>query len=99
MLAKDLGLERVALVANKIRDDHELAAVHEFADQHGLDVVGVIPFDEQLPKAERAQRAPLDFAPNSPAVEAIRALAQEIAKAPLAAPPSGAKASPAHRLK
>src|SRR2546423_2141934 len=40
-LGKDLGLERVALVANKIRDDSELAAVREFADSHGLEVAGV----------------------------------------------------------
>src|ERR687884_2020381 len=37
-LGTDLGLERVALVANKIRDDRELAAVEEFARQHGLDI-------------------------------------------------------------
>jgi CO dehydrogenase maturation factor len=77
MLARDLGLQRVALVANKIRDDNELAAVREFAEQHGLDVAGVVPFDESLPEAERARQAPLDFAPNSPAVKAIDAFAQE----------------------
>jgi hypothetical protein len=38
--------------------------------------VGVIPYDEQLPAAERASAAPLDFAPDSPAVRAIDALAQ-----------------------
>ncbi len=77
-LARDLGLERVALIANKIRDEHELAAVREFAGQHGLEVAGVIPYDEALPEAERAQRAPLDFAPDAPAVDAIRRLAQEM---------------------
>src|SRR5215218_9616827 len=53
-LARDLELDRVALVANKIRDDSELAAVREFADAHGLQVAAVIPFDEQMPGAERA---------------------------------------------
>src|SRR5215210_6669617 len=79
VLAKDLGLERVALIANKIRDDHELSAVREFADKHALELAGVIPFDEQLPAAERAQRAPLDFAPDSAAVAAIGELAERIA--------------------
>src|ERR671934_1288613 len=79
MLARDLGLERVALIANKIKDDHELAAVREFADQHGLDLAGVVPFDDALPEAERAQRAPLDFAPASPAVAAIGDLAERLA--------------------
>jgi CO dehydrogenase maturation factor len=77
-LARDLGLERVVLVANKIRDDRELEAVREFAEQHGLEVAGVIPYDDAFPEAERAQQAPLDFAPSAPAVEAIRKLAQEL---------------------
>ena len=76
-LARDLGLERVALVANKIRDDSELDAVREFAGSNGLEVAAVIPFDERLPDAERAQAAPLDFAPDAPAVEAIGRLARE----------------------
>src|ERR671937_1461966 len=44
VLAQDLGLERVALIANKIRDEEEIAAVREFADQHGLELAGVVPF-------------------------------------------------------
>ena len=79
-LARDLGLERVALVANKIRDERDLAAVEEFAVQHELELAGVVPFDEQLPAAERAGSAPLDFAPDSPAMKAIAALAQNLAR-------------------
>src|SRR5215208_5376458 len=56
VLGKDLGLPRVALVANKIRDDHELDAVREFATANELAIAGVIPYDERLPEAERAQR-------------------------------------------
>src|SRR5919197_4026714 len=78
MLAQDLGLERVALVANKIRDDHELGAVREFAEQHRLDIAGVVPYDERLPEAERAGVAPLDHAPDAPAVEAIGELARKV---------------------
>ena len=78
-LARDLGLERVALIANKIKDDHELLAVNEFASQNALDIVGVVPFDEKLPEAERERQAPLDFAPESPAVRAIAELAEKVA--------------------
>ena len=74
-LAHDLGLERVALIANKIRDGAELEAVREFAAQHSLDLAGVVPYDEALPEAERARRAPLDFAPEAPAIAAISELA------------------------
>jgi CO dehydrogenase maturation factor len=78
-LGLDLGLDQVALVANKIRDERELEAVREFAGQHGIRLAGVIPYDEHMPEAERAQAAPLDFAPDAPAVEAIAALAEEVA--------------------
>jgi CO dehydrogenase maturation factor len=77
-LATDLGLERVALVANKVRDEQELEAVRAFADKNELELTGVIPFDERLPEAERARQAPLDFAPEAPAVAAIAELAQTL---------------------
>ena len=75
VLAQDLGLERVELLANKVRDEAELEAVREFAASYGLDLAGSIPFDESMPGAERAQAAPLDFAPGSPAIAAIERVA------------------------
>jgi CO dehydrogenase maturation factor len=78
VLARDLGLERVVFVANKITDESELGAVREFADRERVELAGVIPFDERLPAAERARQAPLDFAPDAPAVTAIRELASRM---------------------
>ncbi len=78
VLAKDLGIERVALVANKIRDERDLAAVQEFAQANGLEIAGVIPFDEEMPEAERAGIAPLDHAPEGAAVTAIGELAHRV---------------------
>lgn len=77
-LARDLGLERVALVANKVRDEAELEAVRRFADRHGLELAGVIPYDDRLLEAERAGVAPLDHAPDAAAVGAIAALADTL---------------------
>ena len=78
VLAKDLGIDRVALVANKIRDDRDLRAVQEFAEANGLEIAGVIPYDEEMPGAERAGIAPLDHAPDAPAVAAIGELAHGV---------------------
>jgi CO dehydrogenase maturation factor len=75
-LANDLGLDRVGLVANKIGEERDLAAVREFAAKHDLEIAGVVPYDERLPEAERAGAAPLDFAPDTPAVAAIGDLAR-----------------------
>src|SRR5919204_1928279 len=79
MLAQDLGLERVSLIANKIRDEDELAAVREFAAQHELDVAAVFSYDDSLPEAERARKAPLDFAPDAPAIHPINEFATAVA--------------------
>jgi CO dehydrogenase maturation factor len=79
VLARDLGLDDVALVANKIRDERDLAAVQQFADRHGLGIAGVIPFDDALAGAEREGVAPLDFAPDGPSVKAIGELAEKMA--------------------
>jgi CO dehydrogenase maturation factor len=75
VLARDLGIERVGVVANKVRDEDDVQLVRGFADAHGLELIGTVPHDERLPEAERAGRAPLDHAPRAPAVQAITELA------------------------
>lgn len=78
VLARDLGLEHVELIANKIRDEADLAAVQEFATQHELPIAGVVPFDPGMTGAERAGVAPLDFAPDSPFITAIDEIAKRL---------------------
>ncbi|CAA9521425.1 MAG: hypothetical protein AVDCRST_MAG53-3579 [uncultured Solirubrobacteraceae bacterium] len=75
VLAQDLGLERVALVANKIRDEREEDAVRAFAAKHDIEVGGLVPFDECFITAERASEAPLDHAPDAAAILAIDEIA------------------------
>ncbi len=79
LLAADLGVPRIAVVANKVRDAGDEARVRDFAGQNGLEIAAFIPFDEAMPAAERAGVAPLDHSPSSPAVVAIGALAQSLA--------------------
>jgi CO dehydrogenase maturation factor len=74
-LATELGVPDVLAVANKVRDDGDRAAIRGFCTSHGLRLVGEIPYDPSLVEAERAGRAPIDHAPDAPAVSAIRGLA------------------------
>src|SRR5829696_3930888 len=78
LLGKDLGLPRVALVANKLRDERDRAAVEEFARANDLEIAGYVPFDDRLPDAERAGTAPLDHDPAAPAVAAIEEIARRL---------------------
>ena len=79
-LAQDLGIAHLALLANKVREG-ELEVVQQFADEHGLAIAGAIPYDECFGHAERAAEAPIDFAPDAPAVVAIGELARSLARA------------------
>lgn len=78
-LAHDLGVARVELVANKVRDAADLERVGVLARETGVPVAGAVPFDEAFQAADRAMRAPLDAAPEAPAVAALAALALHVA--------------------
>jgi CO dehydrogenase maturation factor len=78
-LARDLGIPYLALLANKVREG-ELPVVQAFADEHDLVLIGSIPYDECFHHAERAAVAPIDYAPDAPAVVAIGKLARKLVR-------------------
>lgn len=74
-LAADRGV-RTVVVANRIRDDADLALVRETLGVH--DCV-VVPDDPAIARADEEGRAPLDAAPDSPGTRAIEGLAARLA--------------------
>jgi CO dehydrogenase maturation factor len=78
-LARELGIERVWVIANKVRDERDRAAIHAYAGSHDLEILGIVPYDERVAEADRRGRALVDHDPTSPAVVAIAALADSIA--------------------
>jgi len=78
LLAKDLGIARVALIVNKVRGPEDLDIANAFADEEGLEIVGTVPYDDCFHEAERAERAPIDFAPDAEAMTAIARLAPRL---------------------
>jgi CO dehydrogenase maturation factor len=77
-LAKDLGIDRVALIVNKVRSEEDLEAVEAFAEQEGLHVVGTVPYDDCFHEAERAEKAPIDYDRDAEAMKAIGQLAPKL---------------------
>lgn len=57
-LAKELGIPRIVAVANKFRSSDDLAAIRNYAEKHGLEIVGEIPYDEEIQRADLAAEAP-----------------------------------------
>ena len=77
-LSRDLGVPRIAAAVNKLRTPEDREVVERFCERHDIPVAVWIPFDDTLLEAERAERAPLDHADNSPAVTEIRELAETL---------------------
>lgn len=85
LLARDLGIHDVVVVANKVRDDGDRDAIASFCAAHAMRLVGEVPFDGDLAAAERSGGAPFDLVPASPAVRAISALAATLVAPPVPA--------------
>jgi CO dehydrogenase maturation factor len=77
-LARELGVPRVWAVANKLRSERDEAAVREYCERHGIEVIAAVPFDEKVTEADNLGRALLDYAPEGRAVRAIESLVDEL---------------------
>jgi len=78
VLAKDLGIPRVSVLGSKVRDESELASIRKVCADTGLELLGVIPYDESVRVADRDGKSPLDAVPGSPMVRAIDGLADAL---------------------
>ena len=77
-LGAELGIKDVVVVANKVRDDGDRSAIAKFCLAHDMRLIGEVPLDPALADAERSGSAPIDAAPDSPAVLAISALSTSL---------------------
>lgn len=96
ILNKDHGVFRFKIVANMVRNPREgqelfskLTKVTDRFLDVALELVAIIPFDENVRKSVRKQKAIVEAYPNSPASVAIRSLARQAADWPVPAQPGG----------
>jgi CO dehydrogenase maturation factor len=78
VLAVDLGIPKVAVVANKLRDAGDREAVEAFCARHGMEVFAAVPYDDTLGDAERTGAAPVDHDADAPSVSAIDRLVDRV---------------------
>ncbi|MCW4033478.1 MAG: AAA family ATPase [Candidatus Bathyarchaeota archaeon] len=79
-LAKDLGIKKVFAIANKIMKEEDMNFIEENLKTYGIKIMGSVPFDEEILKADNMAIAPIDFASNSNAVKAIKGFKDFIEK-------------------
>jgi flagellar biosynthesis protein FlhG len=96
LLSRDHGVFKFKVVANMVRTPKEgqqlfgkLAKVSDRFLDVALELVGVIPFDENIRKSVRKQQAIVEAYPNSPAAVAIKSLANKLIQWPVPNQPSG----------
>jgi len=77
-LANELKIPNIHVVANKVRNAEDEAAIEEFCTKHGMPIVGFVPAEEQFVEAERRAKAPIDFAPSCAGTDAIRDIARKL---------------------
>ncbi|MFN8523750.1 MAG: hypothetical protein U0821_11690 [Chloroflexota bacterium] len=77
-LARELGVKHVWAVANKTRSERDDAAVREYCARREIDVIAIVPFDEQVTAADVRGVALIDHAPACQAVAAVAGLATTI---------------------
>ena len=82
-LAAETAIGRVVVVANKCRSDSDFAGITEFCANHELDLIARIPWGDEVLDADAATTPLLDFAPDSPVVEAVQNVCDLLAPNPL----------------
>ena len=74
-LARDLGIERIYGIANKLRSPQDEEAVRAYCRNHDLQLIAAIPFDENVVEADRTGRAVIDYDATSLIVEELSRVA------------------------
>ncbi|MDD9817071.1 MAG: AAA family ATPase [Gammaproteobacteria bacterium] len=79
LLARELRIPYIFIVANKVKEDDDLAAIKEFCSLHDMPILATVPYDPLFTEAERNGKSPIDYAPNCPGMNTIREIAEELA--------------------
>jgi CO dehydrogenase maturation factor len=77
-LAKELGIEHVWAVANKVRSERDEEIIRSYCTEHGVELGAVVPWDEAIQEADREGRALMDYDLEAPAVVAVEGIADLI---------------------
>ncbi len=78
-LGKELEIKKIVAVANKVKNAEDEKAIEEFCQQVDLPIEAIIPFDTVLADADKKGAFNLDDIHNSPAIDALRNLANKLA--------------------
>jgi CO dehydrogenase maturation factor len=79
-LSRELGIKRALLVGNKVKDSEDAQLIEKSAKTSGMSLLGFIPYDEHVIKADMNGESPLKTAEKSKAVTVIREIGEKLLK-------------------
>jgi CO dehydrogenase maturation factor len=74
-LVAELPVERLAVMANKVRSPDDAAAIAEFCDRHGFELLGPVPWSDEVVAADGARVPVVEWPAAAPVVDAVGAVA------------------------
>lgn len=74
LLVAELPVQRLAVVANKVRSAADETAIGEFCDRHDLELAGVVPWSEEVVSADRSRVPVIEWPAAAPVIAAVAAL-------------------------
>lgn len=77
-LARELAIPKVVAVANKVREDADVDWIRGALAPTGVELIGVVPYDRAVARADRTMRSLLDIAPVSDAARAIAGIVDHV---------------------
>jgi len=79
-LAKQMGIKQSFHVGNKVASQREGKFIEQFAEQNEIELLGLMPFDEKILKADMQGETPLKYGSQSISVMAIQKLGEKLLK-------------------
>ena len=73
-LVAELPVERVVVIANKVRTPADEQAIGEFCERHGYELLGAVPWSEAVVDADRERVPVVDWLGAEPVVAAVATL-------------------------
>ena len=77
-LAQELEIKQVYVVANKVRHTRDEEAVRRYCEERGLEILAVLPFDDEVLEADQSGTPVLDADPESDYVRLVQQLVEKM---------------------
>ncbi len=80
-LTKELGIKQAFLIGNKVGKSEEARSIENFAKMNDLTLLGLVPYDDKVLKADMNGETPLKYAQASESVKTIREIGEKLIEA------------------